>query len=314
MPADIGSLALVSIGKFTVPATICVLLSLAIATVHAGTATTDQSSSTAVANPSEDTSYGLFGLLDHRSAYGQGVFPEPFLVDDSDLEENEARLDWFHTGAASAHSDLVTAEVEKGFGLLTLEVEVPFERDALGGNVVEGFDNIDLGARVPVAQYVSPNGVIDTTFGIGIEVGIPPNSSISRNGEWVPKVFDDLKIGDHFTLESIFGYSTLSGGGVDGGLQNFEYGFVLGYTIPHDELPIPGVQQLIPVIEFSGATQLNHEDHGANSVLMNIAFRANLKTIGGIQPRLGWGFVFPITNAAREDTHWGVYTSLVFEY
>jgi len=298
------------------PVTLCLLLWVAsgVTLVRAGSATTDQTSSTAIANPSENTRYGLFGLLDHRSGYGQGVFPEPFLVDDSDLEVNEARLDWFHTGVANFHSDLVTAEVEKGFGLLTLEVEVPFERAAIGGNVVEGFDNIDLGARYPLAQYVSQDGFIDTTVGVAIEVGVPPNSSISRNGEWVPKVFDDLKLGDHFTLQSIFGYSTLSGGGVNGGLQNFEYGFVLGYTIPHDELPIPGVESLIPVVEFSGATQLNHEDHGANSILANIAFRANLKTVAGIQPRLGLGFVFPVTKDAREDTHWGVYTSLVFEY
>lgn len=296
------------------PATLSLLLWVAVTSVRAGSATTDQASSTATVNPSENTRYGLFGLLDHRSAYGEGVFPEPFLVDDSDLEVNEARLDWFHSGAANFHGDQVTAEVEKGFELLTLELEVPFERNAAGGNVVEGFDNIDLGARVPFAQYVSPDGFIDTTVGVGIEIGIPPNSSISRNGEWVPKVFDDLKLGDHFTLQSIFGYSTLSGGGVDGGLQNFEYGFVLGYTIPHDELPIPGVQQLIPVIEFSGATQLNYEDHGANSVLANVAFRANLKTVAGIQPRPGLGFVFPVTNDARKETHWGVYTSLVFEF
>ena len=29
---------------------------------------------------------------------------------------------------------------------------------------------------------------------------------------------------------------------------------------------------------------------------------------------LGLGFVFPINGGAREDTHWGVITSLVFEY
>src|ERR1700756_3544451 len=33
-----------------------------------------------VSNPSANTRYGLFGLLDHRSSYGEGVFPEPFLV------------------------------------------------------------------------------------------------------------------------------------------------------------------------------------------------------------------------------------------
>lgn len=73
-----------------------------------------------------DTRYGLFNGLDHRSWYSEGDFPEPFLVDDSGLEINEARLDWLHTTAGSQHNNTVTAEVEKGFGLLTLEIEVPF--------------------------------------------------------------------------------------------------------------------------------------------------------------------------------------------
>jgi hypothetical protein len=279
---------------------------------RAGSNSTDQTP--AASNPSANTRYGLLGLLDHRSSYGEGVFPEPFLVDDSDLEVNEARLDWFHSGVANFHTDVIKGEIEKGFGLLTLEVEARYERTAVSRNIAEGMDNIDLGARYPIAQYVSSNGLIDTTFGLAFEVGIPTNSTISKNAEWVPKVFNDLKLGDHFTLQSIFGYSTLSGGGEDGGLQNFEYGFVLGYTIPHRELPIPGVQQLIPVVEIDGATQLNHADHGESSVLADVAFRANLKTVGGIQPRLGVAFVFPLTEAARAETHWGVYTSLLLEY
>ena len=287
-------------------------LPLTAATTRAGSTSTDQTPSASDSSPS--TRYGLFGLLDHRSSYGQGVFPEPFLVDDSDLEVNEARLDWFHSGVANSHTDVITAEVEKGFGLLTLEVEVPYERTATGGDVVEGMDNIDWGARYPIAQYVSSDGSIDTTFGVAFEAGVPTNSTLSKNAEWVPKLFNDLRIGDHFTLQSIFGYSTLSGGGQDGGLQNFECGFVLGYTIPHNELPIPGVEQLIPVVEIDGATQLNHADHGQSNVLADIGFRANMKTIGGFQPRPGLVFVFPLTEAARADLHWGVFASLVFEY
>lgn len=287
-------------------------LTLAAASTRAGSTSPNQSPS--VSNPSENTRYGLFDLLDHRSSYGQGVFPEPFLVDDSNLEVNEARLDWLHSGVANSHTDFIRAEVEKGFGLLTLEVEAPYERTAVGGNVVEGMDNIDLGARYPIAQYVSSDGFVDTTFGVAFEAGVQTNSTISKNPEWVPKIFNDLKLGDHFTLQSIFGYSILSGGGEEGGLQNFEYGFVLGYTISHDQLPIPGVLQLIPVVEIDGATQLNHADHGQNSVLADIALRANMKTVAGIQPRPGLAFVFPLTEAAHAELHWGIFASLVFEY
>jgi hypothetical protein len=287
-------------------------------TAHAGAepAPVTASGSSVTAASGADTRYGLFDALDHRSAYGQGVFPEPFLVDDSDLEVNEARLDWLHTaGAGNSHTDLVTGEVEKGFGNLTLEVEAPIERDSQSGQISTNFANIDLGARYPFYQYVSPDGKIDSTIGAGVEVGVPVGSIIARNTEVVPKVFNDLKLGDHFTLQSIIGYSTLIGNSQDDGRQqNFEYGFVFGYTIPHEELPIPDVLQLVPVFELSGARQMNGDSPGHDSLLGNAGFRANLDSIGPFQPRLGIGYVFPIDYGAHQDIHWGIVTSLVFEY
>jgi hypothetical protein len=298
---------------------LCLTL-IATTSVRAGSLVSDQKApassalGSSVATEPASTRYGLFDLLDHRSAYGQGVFPEPFLVDDSDLETNEARLDWLRIGSTNQHSDVIKAEVEKGFGLLTLELEVPYERDSSAGEITRGFDNIDVGARYPFYQYVSANGFFDTTFGAGIEVGIPTGSDVSQNAELVPKVFNDLKLGDHFTLQSIFGYSTLFGPGEDGGLQTFEYGFVFGYTIDHKELPLPGVLQLIPVFELSGGTELNNGNSGKNSLIADVGLRANLKTIGGIQPRPGLVFVFPIDRGGREELHLGVFASLVFEY
>jgi hypothetical protein len=261
----------------------------------------------------QNTRYGPFDLFDHRSGYGQDVFPEPFLVDDSDLEENEFRLDWLHTSAGNQHTDLETLEVEKGFGLVTLEIEAPYERDMVAGTKTQGFSNIDLGARAPFYQYVSRDGFVDSTFGLGIEAGVPTNSPVSKNAELVPKIFNDLRLGEHFTLQSIFGYSQLYGSGDEGGLETFEYGFVFGYTIDHKQLPLPHVQQLIPVFELDGSDELNKNTPG-NSLLGNAAFRVNLDAIGPIQPRLGFGFVFPIDQGGRSEVHWGLYTSMVFEY
>src|ERR1700737_2835715 len=140
--------------------------------IRAGSISSDQAASSSIteSNRSASTRYGLFDWLDHRSAYGQGLFPEPFLVDDSDLEVNEARLDWLHTKRNDQHSDLVKAGVEQGFGLLTLELEVPLERDVSAGSRSEGVGNISVGARYPVYQYVSDNGFVDSTFGAGLEV------------------------------------------------------------------------------------------------------------------------------------------------
>jgi hypothetical protein len=180
--------------------------------------------------------------------------------------------------------------------------------------VTQGIGNIEVGARHPFYQFVSANGFFDTTVGAAMEVGIPVDSAVSKNTELVPKIFNDLRVGENFTVQSLFGYSTLLGGGADSGLQTFEYGFVFGYSIDHRRLPLPGVQQLIPMFELKGETQMNHDEAGRNTLLGNAAVRVNLNTIGRVQPRLGLGFVFPMNSDARADVHWGIFTSLVFEY
>jgi hypothetical protein len=260
-----------------------------------------------------DTRYGLFAGLDHRSSYGQGVYPEPFLVDDSDLERGEFRLDWLLTASGSDHIDILHPEIEYGFGLMTLELEMPYERDVAGGQVTDGLDNIDVGARYPFYQFVSHNGLVDSAFGAAVEIGIPTTSDLSHNTELVPKIFNDTKIGN-FTMQTILGYSMLFGPGDDGGVNTFEYGFVFGYDIPHKILPLPGVDKIIPVIELSGETQLNKADAGQHSLTADAGLRVNLKTIGRIQPRPGIVFVFPLDNGARTETHWGIMPSLVFEF
>ena len=235
-------------------------------------------------------------------------------MDDTGLEINEVRFDWLHTKAGSEHSDEGAAEVEKGFGLATVELRIPYERNVAPDGNSQGYGNIEVGVRHPFYQYVSTTGFFDMTLGAALEVGIPVNSEVSRNTEVVPKVFNDLRIGEHFTLQSLFGYSLLYGSGTDGGLDTFESGFVFGYRISHDELPLPGVDALIPIFELKGETPLNQTDSGETSLLGNAAFRLNLHSIGRVQPRLGVGYVFPMNNNARTDVHSGIFTSLVFEY
>jgi hypothetical protein len=280
----------------------------ALVTAIAISALADDSSTNAL-----DTSYGWFNLLDHRSSYGEGVYPEPFLVDDSDLEQGEFRLDWLHTANGGDHTEILHPEIEYGFGLLTLELEAPYERQVTAGQVTEGMDNIDVGARYPFFQFVSHNRLFDTTIGAGVELGIPTGSAVSRNTELVPKIFDDLKIGN-FTVQSIVGYSMLYGPGDDGGVNTFEYGFVFGYDITSKTLSLPGVDKIIPVAELSGETQLNKDATNPTSLTADAGLRVNLKAIGRIQPRPGIVFVFPLDNGAREEAHWGIMTSLVFEF
>lgn len=289
---------------------------LGLAGIQAFPAMADDSASSTnlpVAAPSPDTRYGWFNGLDHRSSYGQFFFPEPFLVDDSDLEAGEFRLDWLHSASGHDHSDVVHPEIEYGIGLMTLELEVPYERDVSGGTVTRGFDNVDVGARYPFYQFVSANRLLDTTFGAGIELGVPTTSEVSHNTELVPKVFNDTRLGN-FTLQSIFGYSMLFGPGEEGGLDTFEYGFVFGYAIPRRMISLPGVDRIMPVAELSGETQVSQAGAGHNSLIADAGLRVNLKSWGRIQPRPGIVFVFPVDNGARADTHWGIMTSLVFEF
>lgn len=258
------------------------------------------------------TRYGPFGLLDHSSQYGLGVLPEPFLVDDSDLEVNELRLDLFDTRTGADHTDLFKAELEKGFGPVTFELEFLYERDVSAGVVSDGVNSINPGVRVPFYQNVS--APVDTTFGLAMEVALPVNSARSRNTEVVPKIFNDLILGDHFTLQSIFGYSTLFGPGPDRNSQHFESGFVFGYTFQHKELPIPGVQQFIPIFELKGESAINRNDAARTALLGDLGFRVNLKAVGRAQPRLGFAFVFPLNNLERRNQHWATITSLVFDF
>ena len=256
--------------------------------------------------------YGFLNGLQEGSSYGQGVYPEPFMVDDSDLEINEFRLDELQSAAGSSHTSAFLLEFEKGFGQMTLELEVPFERASAAGRSEFNFANIDLGARYPFYQYVAAGDAWDTTFGAGIEVGIPTRSAIAKTTEAVPKIFNDTKIGN-FTMQSVLGYSTFIGArGDGGGQQAFEYSFVFGYTLQHDRLPLPGVLQFIPVAELAGEKGVNRDT--SNSLIGDVGFRANLQPIGSVQPRLGVVAVFPLSAAAREELHWGIYTSLVFDF
>ena len=162
---------------------------------------------------------------------------------------------------------------------MTFELEFLYERDVSTGVVSEGVNSINPGVRVPFYQYVS--APVDTTFGVGTEVAVPINSARSSNTEVVPKIFNDLILGDHFTLQSIFGYSALFGPGPDRNSQHFESGFVFGYTFQHKELPIPGVQQFIPMFELKGESAINPHDAGRTALLGDLGFRVNLKPLDG---------------------------------
>ncbi|HEY8749552.1 MAG TPA: hypothetical protein VIM11_16330 [Tepidisphaeraceae bacterium] len=273
--------------------------------------------------PAGNSRYGPFGLMDGRRRYGQFWFPEPFRVDETDVD-NELRIDWVHQEGRGNIADDAKAEIEKSFGLLTLELELPYSRNTsrifdptsgkFGHDRSEGIGNISIGARHPIYEFVSSNEFLDNTVVVGFEVGIPTHSPVSKNTELVPKLIDDLRLGEHFSVQTVLGYSFLFGSAPDGGKHTFEYAAVLGYSFERNDVRFPGTERIIPILELKGETGLNKEDAGHNNLSGTLGVRFNLESIGQLQPRLGLGYVFPIDKRARDEFRWGIVTSLVFEF
>ena len=264
----------------------------------------------------ENSRFGLFNFLDHRSVYCQDkdTFPQPLLVEDTSLEETEFELNYLHTRAGQQRGDVLTGEIQKGIGVATLEVEVPYEWFSDSDDSAHGVGNIEINARCPVYQYVSPTGWFDTTAGVGMGGGISVNSAVSKNSEIEPIVFNDSKFGDHFTVQTVLGYDRTLGSGDDGGSEDFEYGLAFAYTITRDQLRIPGVEKISPLLELDGELGLNQDEAGQNNLLGSAGFRADFRPIGDVNSSFGLGYVFPITSVARDEVHWGIVTSFTVEF
>jgi hypothetical protein len=263
----------------------------------------------------------MLGLLDHRSIYGKFWFPEPLLNPEMDVDR-EIRLDYFHAERRGLVAHELNFELEYSFGLLTLEAEVPYvnEReiaidDATGlpaRERSEGIGNVELAARHPVFQYVSPYEQFDYTIALALEVALPTRTRISKDSELVPQIFQLLRVGEHLSAQASVGYSFVVGP-EEGGAQTLEYGLTLGYSLERDRLNWPGINRLTPLVELSGERGMNRGENGHNVLFGVVGARVDFNAIGGAQPRIGFGYVFPIDQGAREEMDWGIITSLVLE-
>ena len=107
----------------------------------------------------------------------------------------------------------------------------------------------------------------------------------------------------------MLGYSRLFGNGKHDGEEEFEYGVALSYTITREQLRIPGVRQISPLLEAQGDLGLNLGEAGSNDLLGSAGFRMDFKNIGELQPSIGLAYLFPMTSDAREEVHWGIVAS-----
>ncbi len=262
---------------------------------------------------SQDTRVGLFGLLDSRSKYNKNWFPETFLKDEMAADQ-EVRLQWFHAESPGVISNQLKAEIEKSFGLLTLEVGVPWEQTVDHGDRTSGLGNIELAARHPIFQYVSPSSFFDYTLGARLEVGMPTNSAVSKNAEIVGGLYQTIGLGDHFSVQTSAGYSALLGPAPDGGSHTLEYPAVVGYNVEHDQLPLPAVWRTVPIFELDGETGLNMGNSGHNQMTGTVGVYLNFDAISLGQPKVGFGYVFPIDRNARDNMKWGTVLTVLIEY
>ncbi len=271
--------------------------------------------------PSATSRYAL-GLLDQRSRYGSFWFPEPLRAPETDIDR-EIRFDYFHGENHRFQTDEALFELEYNFGLLTLELGIPYvhEREssfeAASGRTVrggsDGIGSIELAARHPVFQFVSDDNFFDYTLVGAFEVAVPSGSDISKDSELVPQLYQLFRFGEHFSVQTSIGYSAIIGP-EEGGTNTLEYDVVVGCNLEHEELPLPGVERMIPLFELNGTRGLSHGSNGNNALFGTAGARFNLAPIGAAQPRIGVGYVFPIDQGARDQLDWGIITSLVFEF
>jgi hypothetical protein len=280
--------------------------------------------STAVAfgqnEPAGERYFG--GLLDHRSRYGEDWFPEPLRGPEGD-SEREIRVDWFHGENQNRQSDEVELELEYNFGLLTFELEVPYERDVEssfdpGAGLTdnsrdEGIGNIEFSVRHPIYQYVSRDERFDFTLVPTLEIAVPSGSKISEDTEFVPGLIGMFRFGEHLSLQTNVGYS-FRVGPQEGGESALEYSATLGCNLEREELRIPVVLRTIPLAEVFGERGLSKEESGKNQLFGGVGVRFNLDSIGEAQPRIGFGYIFPIDSGARDELDWGIVTSVIFEF
>ena len=116
-----------------------------------------------------------------------------------------------------------------------------------------------------------------------------------------------------FTLQSLFTVSHIYGS-FPTGRASFNYGLAFAYAVDDEDFKAPHVERFIPSVEVVGNTILDGKLSGHNSLTGTVGLRAELKPIWKLQPSFGVGYVFPIDSGGRNDLHWGIVTSLTFDF
>lgn len=263
------------------------------------------------------TRYGL-GLLDSRSIYGQGWFPDSFRQHSLDAG-NGLGFDYFHGEGHHKQVDELTTDIEwNPVGQLTLGLEGGWssQRATVVGvrERAEAWDTVKIKAHHPIFQYVSPDGTFDYVLVAKLALGLPLTEDLRHDPyEINPLLGQMFKLGDRFSIQTWTGVNFLVGPR-GGGEHQFHYGVIFGYRIEHDDLPLPGVETIIPVLELDGSATLGGESRGSHQLFAVVGLRAYFDAIGPVAPALGIGYMIPLDQGARADLSGAIITSISFGF
>jgi hypothetical protein len=256
----------------------------------------------------------FFGLLDSRSSFGKDFFPDPFLGPDFDAE-TQLEIDYLHAEKANIQAD----EVDAGFqwnvaGQLTVSADFGWDRESAGdAGDPSGFENVDLGVYHPLFQYVSNDDFFDYTAVGRLDAGIPTRTAVSgKDLQLSPYLGQLLRIGRHFSVQAWTGAQfTLAPGPSND--DAFAYGTLLGWRVGHNELPLPLIDSVTPLLELDGSRPFVAAD-GQDALSGIAGANFNFKSIGEAQPALNIGWQFPIDQGARSQFRWGVIAEFFLQF
>jgi hypothetical protein len=268
----------------------------------------------AALSPTQSSNRYFFGLLDHRSSYGQDFFPDPFIGPEFDSEQ-QIELDYLHSENHGTRED----EIDAGFewnvvGQLTIAGEFGWDSEHQPQNIGEnedsddgpanssGFENVDLAIYHPLFEYVSNSSQFDYTAVARLDVGIPTRTPVSGTDvQLAPYLAQLLRLGAHASLQAWTGSQFTIG--PDQHTQ-FIYGALLGYELPHGDFPLPLTEKITPLLELDGQTPFSGN---AQDALFGAAgVDINFKSTGELHPAIEIGFQFPLDQGARDQLQWGV--------
>lgn len=259
----------------------------------------------------------FFNLLDHSSRYGKDFFHDPLFGPEFD-RERQIEADYFHGEGDGQRDDSIYGAFQWNvIGQLMVAGQVTWrnEKVNVGMNssarsTAHGLDSVDLAVYHPVVQFVSADGTIDYTALGRLDIGLPTRTRVSGGDVLLsPTLGQLLRLGDHWSIQAWTGPQITIAPRQHNSLI---YGTSIGYVLPHEQLPLPAVDRLIPIIELDGQAPFST---GSQDLFYGaIGFCINFDEVGHATPKFQFGCQFPLDAGARRQEQWAILSEVLVEF